>query len=93
MKLTSIDRDWKEGFTTSDIILATQAVGDPSYIYPYCQNEVDSNILFISSESLTLSQLDELWQEGDLSIGDKVWEGSWGEIVEAVKAYVAQEDE
>ena len=97
MKITQLECDWKDNFTGKELNKAGKSVGGKAIFYDYDQGEVDAKVMFVSSHDLSQSQLDELWNEGDLYTGDKIWSGkNFKEILTKIKKYrdetVAEEE-
>ena len=95
MHVTLAEADWKDKPSFEAEIAAAQMnvrratrgcdlagrYAGHAYIYEYAQDEVDSLVAFISSEPLTYEQCKRLWEAGDLATSDKVWTGTFAEIV------------
>ena len=74
MRIAQLQCDWKEDFTRKEIRTVQSVVGSSTLYTEYVQDNVDSKVMYVSSHPLTLKQMDQLWEVGDL------W-GDW-EVIE-----------
>ena len=82
MKLTGYEVDWKDDFDPKEIGRLLNEVGGQRCLYDWdVSGWVDSKLLFLSSDPLSESELMVLWKTGDLTVTDKVWEGTYEEIL------------
>ena len=89
MRLTQLDVDHREEFDGEEIAMLTDQVGGSKCVYPYVQNNVDSNVMVFSSDQLIQKQLDILWEEGDLYTGDRIWTGdTFEDIVQQILKHI-----
>lgn len=78
VRIAQLSCDWKDSIPGEELSKAIKSVdvGSGVFVSDYPQDVVDSTVMFISSVTLTRLQLDLLWANGDLTIGDRdVWEG------------------
>jgi hypothetical protein len=92
VKLSMYQIDWKEDPDMDEVRKLQKKVGGKSLIYQVSQDEVDSKVYLICSKGLSIVQIDEIWEHGDLYTSDRIWRGvSIASIIEQLKDYVSKE--
>ncbi len=99
MRLTMVNIDWKEDwnedFAVEILAECHEDVGKGKKTFEYdveVGHIVDAKVKVICDSKLQPEQCDKLFEEGDLGVGDKTFEGTYEEILVAV-AENLQEDE
>jgi len=88
--ITQLAVDWKEGFAGKDINNATRRVGGQKLFFECRQGSVDCNVAYVSSQPLTIQEIDRLWDVGDLwSEADVIEGNTFEEALNHLKKYVA----
>lgn len=76
VRIVQLSCDWKESLTGEELTAAGKSVGGTAFFCSYDQDVVDSKVMYVSSVELSQMELDLLWANGDLTMGDKdVWKG------------------
>lgn len=93
IRIAQLSCDWKDEISEHEVDAALKNCGPNANLYFYYQDEVDSKVMFVSSITLTQSQLDALWKAGDLATGDvDFWEGdNFDDIIEQLKKHIENE--
>ena len=76
VRLIQLSHDWKASLDGSELQAAIGRMANHKiHVYNVPQDNIDETVYLLCSEHLELQQVTDLWEEGDLYIGDKeYWE-------------------
>jgi hypothetical protein len=94
MKLTGYQIDWKDEFEDNVVEELIASLGsERTYTAEHdVSGHVDARLLIISDELLDRYSLSQVWEAGDLGVADKVYEGTFDEIIEQLRQNLADNE-